>query len=151
MKSPRLLAILGTLTALSACTGLGAQTFIDDGAAIRGYDAVAYHTEQRPVQGSAAYTHEYNDAVWQFASAENLEKFRAAPERYAPQYGGYCAYGMSKGYVVPTDPNAWKIEDGKLYLNYSHSVRETWLKDVPGNIARADVNWRDKTSQSTFE
>ena len=151
MRLPRLLTILGMLITLTACASLQSPTFTTATGAIRGYDAVAYHTEGMPVQGDAAYTHEFNGAVWHFASAENRDLFRNDPARYAPQYGGYCAYAMSKGFVVSTDPEAWAIEDGKLYLNYSPSVRKTWLKDVPGHIARADEQWQDKTSRSIFE
>ena len=151
MKVSKLLMAIGILTTLSACTTLNAQTFVNDDGAIRGYDAVAYHTEMKPVKGSPAYTYQFNGATWRFASEENLQRFQDNPERYAPQYGGYCAYAMSKGYVVSSDPDAWKIVDGKLYLNYSLGVRKTWLKDVPGYIAKADANWQDKISRPTFE
>ena len=140
----RPLMILGTLAALSACGTLNSPTFSDDAGAIRGYDPVAYHLENRPVKGKTDYTYVYNNATWLFSSQENLDLFRGNPARYAPEYGGYCAYGMSKGFVVSTDPDAWTIEDGKLYLNHSLGVRRTWLKDVPGNIDRADRHWRDK-------
>lgn len=99
--------------------------FSDDVGAIRGYDPVAYHLERKPVKGDPAYTYRYNNATWLFSSQENLETFRGNPERYTPEYGGYCAYGMSKGFVVSTDPNAWTIENGKLYLNHSFGVRRT--------------------------
>lgn len=144
MRLPRPLTILGVLVTLSACGTLSAPTFSDDAGAIRGYDPVAYHLENQPVKGDPAYTYQYNNATWRFSSQENLETFRGDPERYAPEYGGYCAYGMSKGFVVSTDPNAWTIENGKLYLNHSLGVRRTWLKDVPGNVDRADRHWQDK-------
>lgn len=126
-------------------------TFAVDDLAIRGYDPVAYHTEMKPVEGQPEFAFRYNDATWHFASSKNLEQFREDPERFAPKYGGYCAYAMSKGYVVSTDPDAWAIRDGTLYLNYSLGVRKTWLKDVPGYVARADSNWQEKTSQPVFE
>lgn len=151
MRMPRLLMTLGMLITLSACTTLKTHTFVVDMVAIRGYDPVAYHTEMKPVKGEPAYAHEYNNAIWQFTSDENLKLFRDDPDRYAPEYGGYCAYAMSKGYVVSTDPAAWTIDRGKLYLNYSLGVRKTWLKDVPGYVAKADVNWREKNSQAKFE
>lgn len=151
MRTASLLLMFGIVLMQSGCTTLKTPTFADDGGAIRGYDPVAYHTERRPVKGDPAYTHRYNDAVWSFSSRENLELFRSDPERYAPQYGGYCAYGMSRGYVVSTDPDAWTIEDGRLYPNYSLGVRRTWLQDIPGNVARADVNWREKISSPDFE
>ena len=109
--------------------------------AIRGYDPVAYFTEGRPVRGDRAHRFEWMGASWSFASAENRESFEANPEKYAPRYGGYCAWAVSQGYTASIDPNAWRIVDGALYLNYSLGVRERWMKDIPGNIAKADVNW----------
>lgn len=108
--------------------------------AINGYDPVAYF-EGGPVEGSADFTHEWNGATWRFASAENRDKFAADPEAFAPQYGGYCAWAVSQGYTASTDPEAWSVVDGKLYLNYSKSVRSTWEGDIPGNIAKGDANW----------
>lgn len=151
MRTTRILLALGVFVALSACTTLSTPTFADAAGAIRGYDPVAYHTEMMPVAGNPKYTYEYNNAVWQFASKENLDLFRDDPERYAPEYGGYCAYAMSRGFVVSTDPDAWTIEDDKLYLNYSQGVRKTWLKDIPEYIAKADENWQDKISGQSFE
>lgn len=145
------LALLIAAIVLAGCTTLKTPTFTDDGAAIRGYDPVGYHLESRPVKGQAEFSYTYNNAVWQFASRENLELFRDDPEKYAPAYGGYCAYAMSKGFVVSTDPDAWTIDNDKLYLNYSLGVRKTWLKDVPGYVQKADVNWTDKIEREDFE
>ena len=111
------------------------------GTAIDGTDPVAYFTEGKPVEGSSDHKFEWNGATWLFASAENLATFQANPEKYAPQYGGYCAWAVSQGYTASTDPEAWKIVDGKLYLNYSKSVQSTWEEDIPGNIAAGDQNW----------
>lgn len=151
MRVSRIFLATGLLAALSACTTLKTPTFTDEMGAIRGYDPVAYHTKMQPVKGDPAYSYNYNNAVWQFSSEENLKLFRSDPERYAPEYGGYCAYAMSKGYVVSTDPQAWKVEDGKLYLNYSLGVRNTWLKDIPGYVIKADANWQEKISQTEFK
>lgn len=120
--------------------------FNTDGMAIQGYDPVAYFTEGEPVYGSPEFTHDYAGATWQFASAANRDAFAAEPERYAPQYGGYCAWAVSQGYTASTDPDAWRIEDGKLYLNYSKSVQSRWAEDIPGNISKADSNWPDLKS-----
>lgn len=109
--------------------------------AVRGYDPVAYFTEGTPVKGSNQYSTEWNGAKWYFTSAGNRDRFRADPKKYAPQYGGYCAYAVANGYTASTDPNAWSIVDGKLYLNYSLGVREQWKEDIPGHIARANKNW----------
>ncbi len=111
--------------------------------AIRGYDAVAYFTESKPVRGNKDYVVEWNGARWYFASAENRDRFEADPNKYAPQYGGYCAWAVANGYTASTDPDAWRIVDGKLYLNYSLGVQEQWSQDIPGNIGKADKNWPD--------
>lgn len=111
------------------------------GTAIDGTDPVAYFTEGRPVAGSSDTTYEWIGATWRFASAENRDKFKAEPARYAPQYGGYCAWAVAQGYTASTDPEAWKIVDGKLYLNYDKGVQAKWEGDVPGNITAADGNW----------
>ena len=115
------------------------QSFL--GTAIDGTDSVAYFTEGRPVEGSPDFTHEWNGATWRFSSAANRDKFKAEPERYAPQYGGYCAWAVSQGYTASTEPDAWKIVDNKLYLNYNKGVQAQWEGDIPGNIAAADGNW----------
>jgi len=113
------------------------------GLAIRGYDAVAYHQQSQPVKGSSRFSYSWRGATWLFANAENRNRFQADPERYAPQYGGYCAYAVSKGLTASIDPEAWTIVDGKLYLNYSKGVQKKWEQDVPGNIVKADKNWPD--------
>ena len=111
------------------------------GGAIRGYDPVAYFTESKPVEGKKAFSHKWKGATWYFASEKNRDLFRADPEKYAPRYGGYCAYAVSRGYTASIAPEAWKIVDGKLYLNYSKGVQQTWEQDIPGNIKSADKNW----------
>ena len=111
------------------------------GDAIRGYDPVAYFTEDKPVKGSDEFVLEYKGATWRFSSAANKQIFEQMPEKYAPQYGGYCAWAVSQGYTASTDPEAWAIVDGKLYLNYSKSVQQQWSQDIPGNIRKADANW----------
>ncbi len=115
----------------------------DASLAIRGYDPVAYFTENQPVEGTSSYSYEWNGAVWQFASAENREAFARNPEAFAPQYGGYCAKAMSEGNLASVDPTAWRVVDGKLYLNYSTEVQQQWIQDIPGSIAVANENWPD--------
>ncbi len=137
--------------ALSATTALAtlpafAETeayFIEDGAVIGGYDTVAYFAEGQPTKGSVEHALEWDGATWHFSSAENKAAFEANPAKYAPQYGGYCAYAVSEGYTAEIDPDAWKIVDDKLYLNFNQRIQRTWLKDVPGRIAKADANWPD--------
>ncbi len=111
--------------------------------AIRGTDPVAYFTEGKVVEGNSEYESEWQGAIWRFSSAENQELFDSDPEAYAPQYGGYCAKALSEGNVVSSDPEAWKIVDGKLYLNYSPEVQQQWIQDIQGNIALADEMYPD--------
>ncbi|MEO0430932.1 MAG: YHS domain-containing (seleno)protein [Cyanobacteria bacterium J06656_5] len=115
--------------------------FAEDGVAIGGADPVAYFTEGDYTPGSGEFTHDWEGATWQFASAENRDLFAASPEEYAPQYGGFCAWAVSQGNTAPIDPTAWKIVDGKLYLNYNAQIQNRWAKDIPGNIALGDQNW----------
>jgi YHS domain-containing protein len=109
--------------------------------AIHGYDPVAYFKDGSSAKGSADFTATYKGADWHFASAANRDAFQADPERYAPQYGGHCAYAASKGYFADADPDAWTLHDGKLYLNYSTSVRTLWSEQLEANIASGDKNW----------
>ncbi len=111
--------------------------------AIRGTDPVAYFEEGEVVAGDSEYESEWQGATWRFSSAENQELFESDPEAYTPQYGGYCAKALSEGNVVSSDPEAWKIVDGKLYLNYSSQVQQQWLQDIEGNIALADEMYPD--------
>jgi YHS domain-containing protein len=117
--------------------------FVEDGVAIKGVDPVAYFTESAPVQGSDQFAYDWQGVTWHFSSAENRDKFAANPEEFAPQYGGYCAYAVSQGGTAPIDPDAWKIVDGKLYLNVNKSIQQRWEKDIPGYINLADANWPD--------
>ncbi|MEM8604548.1 MAG: YHS domain-containing (seleno)protein, partial [Cyanobacteria bacterium P01_H01_bin.121] len=123
--------------------------FVEDGVAIRGADPVAYFTEGAPVQGKSEFSYEWNGAKWQFSSAENRDLFASNPEEYAPQYGGFCAWAVSQGYTAPVDPEAWRIVDGKLYLNFDQSVQRRWAQDIPGNIAQANANWPAVLQQSS--
>lgn len=142
--SPEIAAVPGAPAAVETSPEIAQaiRYFVDgNNIAIRGTDPVAYFTQGGPVAGRAEFTHTWNNAVWQFASAENRDTFAANPEAYAPQYGGFCAWAVSQGYTASIDPNAWKIVDGKLYLNYSRGVQRDWERDIPGNISRADGNW----------
>jgi YHS domain-containing protein len=115
--------------------------YTQQGVAIAGADPVAYFTAGAYVPGSAEFTHDWSGATWQFASAENRDAFAVDPAAYAPQYGGFCAWAVSQGYTAAVDPEAWKIVDGKLYLNYDKNIQARWERDIPGNIAKADANW----------
>lgn len=107
--------------------------------AIRGYDPVAYFTDAKPVKGSDRFVHEWMGAKWQFASQDHLDRFKAEPAKYAPQYGGYCAYGIAVGNVVKIEPEQWSIIDGRLYLNYDAGVSAKWKQDPAGYIRKADA------------
>jgi len=109
--------------------------------AVSGYDPVAYFVEGKPIEGTDQFSFDWKGATWRFTSAANLAFFKANPEKYAPQYGGYCAWAVSQGYTASTDPEAWYIEQGKLYLNYSKGVQSQWKQDIPGNIKKGNANW----------
>jgi len=118
------------------------------GPAIKGYDPVAYFKDGKPVAGQAQFSADYKGASFRFASAANRDAFKATPERFAPQYGGFCAYGTAGGYKADIDPAAWSVVGGKLYLNYSKSVQTTWNKDQAGYIAKADGAWPSVRTQT---
>jgi hypothetical protein len=109
--------------------------------AIKGYDAVAYFTVSKPVKGKKDIKATWQGATWLFTRVENRDTFLKNPEKYAPRYGGYCAYGVAEGGLFNIAPDAWTVYEGSLYLNQSKRVRELWLQDVPGHIRKADVLW----------
>lgn len=111
--------------------------------AVDGYDPVAYFTERKPVKGSPEFRADYQGSIFQFVSAAHRDTFTDHPEKFLPQYGGYCAYGMAQGYKAKIDPSAFTIVEDKLYLNYSEGVRSRWLTDTPGYIRKANENWPD--------
>ena len=107
------------------------------GVAVRGYDTVAYFTVGKPTEGKEAFETEWKGAKWRFASQQHLDIFVATPEKYAPQYGGYCAYGVAVGNLVKVEADLWDIIDDKLYLNYDEDLQEEWRQDIPGYIVKA--------------
>ncbi|MEL6360356.1 MAG: YHS domain-containing (seleno)protein [Pseudomonadota bacterium] len=109
--------------------------------AVSGYDPVAYFEEGAPVKGSKAFSFDYKGATWRFSTQANLEAFKANPDAYAPQYGGYCAWAASQGYTASANPKNWTVHNGKLYLNYNDKVQEDWLVDPDGFIELANKNW----------
>ncbi|MEL6768953.1 MAG: YHS domain-containing (seleno)protein [Pseudomonadota bacterium] len=118
--------------------------FVDFGVAIRGADPVAFFTEGKAVEGFSSHRFKWQGATWQFASAENRDRFAADPTAYAPQYGGWCSWAMTRSQLAPTDPTAWIIADDKLYLNYNASTERRFRRDIPGNIAKANAAWKAK-------
>jgi YHS domain-containing protein len=112
-----------------------------DHLAARGYDVTAYFVQGKPVRGSKSHQLNYKGATWRFASADSLAKFKANPAAYEPQFGGYCAWAVSQGYIAPGDPEQWKIVDGELYLNFNARAKELWEADQQDAIQRGQANW----------
>ena len=109
--------------------------------AIKGYDPVSYFADSNAQKGSKDFELEHEGAKYRFSSQEHLDQFKANPEAYTPQFGGYCAWAVSQGYTANIDPKAWKIVDGKLYLNFNKSVQAKWEKDAQALIAKGNTNW----------
>ena len=135
------LAISVALPAAALAAGFDVNATTTD-LALRGYDPVSYFTDGAPTPGEIDITAEHQGAIYRFASAEHKAMFEADPAKYAPQYGGYCAFGLAQGYKFDGDPQVWKIVDDKLYLNLSSKVSTIWQQDVPGNIENADAKWQ---------
>ena len=117
------------------------SVYAKNGIAVDGTDVVAYFTQNQPRQGTSAFSHDWNGATWLFATTANRDTFAADPTAYAPQFGGYCAWAVSNGYTASTTPEAWRIVDGKLYLNYSRRIQRRWERDIPARISAANANW----------
>jgi YHS domain-containing protein len=133
-------AILG-VTLFTQRPASAQRVFTEGGVALRGYDPVAYFTEARPVRGRPEFETRWQGVTWRFASAAHRDRFVAEPQRYAPSYGGFCAFAVSEGYTAPVDPAAWRIVDGRLFLNYDLSVQRRWERDMQTRIQRGDANW----------
>jgi YHS domain-containing protein len=146
LRAPLGALVLAIFVGLGTVAGIGVAQATDelnikDGYMAHGYDVVAYFTDGKAVLGDDQYTTEYDGAKYRFASAGNRDKFKADPDKYAPQYGGYCAFGTAMGRKFDGDPTAWKIVDGKLYLNLNKDIQKKWLENVPGFIRGANHNW----------
>ena len=111
--------------------------------AVSGYDTVAYFTEGKPVKGDKAHKVEYQGASWYFKNAENRALFLSEPEKYAPQYGGYCAWAVAQNKTASADPHQWSIVNSRLYLNYDAEIQARWAKDKDKLIQQANKNWPD--------
>jgi YHS domain-containing protein len=136
-------AIILTLLLLSATAQAQKRLVNTDkqGLALKGHDPVAFFTQGRPVLGDYRYESNYNGTRYRFASAENKKLFDTDPARYVPQFGGFCAYGVSRGYAVDVELDAFQIVDGRLLMQYDKSVRDRFNQDTEGNLKRADANW----------
>lgn len=139
----RFSTLIGALVlGFSALANAGHDTETDGNDVIlAGHDVVAYFTQGKPVQGSADYTAVYNGAIYRFSTQQNRDSFREDPARYAPQYGGFCAFGMTFGKKFEVDGKAFKIVDGKLYVNKNQDVYKEWVKDIPKHIGEANTQW----------
>lgn len=139
------IALVGTGAVLSADRALAQDsliyTGIVKGVAVGGYDAVAYFTEGKPVQGKPEFALDHGGAKWHFATAANRDAFKAEPAKYEPQYGGHCAFAVASGYTAKGDPLAWTVSNGKLYLNYNQAVKKSWEADIPGFVKKGDASW----------
>lgn len=134
---PLLLMMIFSVTAQKS------EIFSVGGKAIRGYDPVAFFTDAKPVMGADSLSMTWKETNWFFSTTENMENFRTHPEKYAPQYGGYCAYGTSEGHKAPTQPDTWTIVNDKLYFNYNTQVKQMWVKNQDALIKKADQAWPD--------
>ena len=127
--------------AADAAAGEQAVNRDRNGLGIDGYDPVAYFVDGKPTRGLPELEYVWNGTKYRFATATNRDRFARNPDAFAPQYGGFCSWAVSRGYTASIDPVAWAVVDGKLYLNYSTRVQRMWEGDVPGNITKADANW----------
>jgi hypothetical protein len=138
-------AVLSLFLATSALGGHGKEeatmSIGEDGLAIKGYDTVAYFTDSKATAGKKEFQYAWRDAKWEFISAEHRAMFIASPEKYAPQFGAFCALGVSMEAAVQVDPEAWTIVDGKLYLNYNLEFRDKWRASKEEKIEKANAVW----------
>jgi len=120
----------------------GEYNTLHAGLGAKGYDVVSYFTDKRPVQGSDKFTASHGGVTWQFASAEHRDAFKADPTKYAPQYGGFCSWGVAQGKLFDVDPvNGWTVSNGKLYLNFNGDINTTFARDADGFVSKAERNW----------
>ncbi|TWI83940.1 hypothetical protein IQ13_2059 [Lacibacter cauensis] len=138
MKQYILLVLLFVTLQTKAQTS---EIFAPDSIALRGYDVVAFYTEGKAITGSDKFMYNWKNVKWLFASAEHLALFKANPANYEPQYGGYCAYGLARGYKAPTMADTWHIQENKLYFNYNQKVKTTWQKEQQRFIDSANRKW----------
>ncbi|TAD85738.1 MAG: YHS domain protein [Bacteroidetes bacterium] len=141
MKTKTLVMIAIAITFSLITLAQKSPVFATDGIAIRGYDPVAFFKSSEAQKGAEVHEYSWQGAKWRFATAANRDSFALNPEKYAPQYGGYCAFGCMQGHKAPTQVDTWTILDGKLYFNYNQKVKELWSKDKKGYIAKADEQW----------
>ncbi|MEM7411094.1 MAG: YHS domain-containing (seleno)protein [Myxococcota bacterium] len=135
----RLLPLVGLVLSLAA--PILAADFRHSTPAVSGYDVVSFQTGEKPLRGNGNHVAVHDGATYLFVNDANKRTFEKDPERYAPAYGGYCAYGVAVGKKFVGDPDVWKVVDDRLYLNLDTKIQETWSKDISGNIRKADGQW----------
>lgn len=140
MRNIALTAVLA-LAMISAASAKSLLNVDRSGVGLKGYDPVAYFTQTKAVKGDAQFQSKANGVIYYFASAENKAAFDTNPAKYEPQFGGFCAWAVSRGYTAPVDPNAFQIVNGRLLLQYSLKVRKDFSADIEGNLRKADANW----------
>ena len=147
------LAMVSTPAAAQAVVQAKSHAINVDGRGVmlRGYDPVAYFTDGKPTQGVATFTASHNGATYHFANAANRDAFAKEPDKYAPVYGGFCAYGVANGFKVDGDPKVWKIVDGRLYVNINRSIGRRFEADPKGYIVQAEAKWPDMRDKSPDE
>ena len=140
--------LIAMVAMLAFSAGAMAGDYTNSTTAVQGYDVVSYQTGKRPIRGNGNFVSTYKGATYQFSSKANLDMFKDNPGKYAPAYGGYCAFGVSVGKKFIGDPEVWRVVDGTLYLNLDTGIQSEWLKDVPGRIKTADTKWKKIKNKS---
>jgi YHS domain-containing protein len=136
-----IMSFLFVLLLLTGSGGIAAEKSLAGDIAIKGYDTVVYFKSGKALKGNESFTFQWHNMTWYFITRDNRDLFATSPEKYAPQYDGFCAWAMTEARKADTDPEVWKIVNGKLYLNCSRTAYEKWSRDIPGNIKKADTNW----------
>jgi YHS domain-containing protein len=144
-----LVLLVGTFMTVKKVSPIGwgwwGEVNTSEGVALKGYDPVAYFTDEEPVPGASDFSQEWGGVTWQFSSSENSDLFAASPEDYAPQFGGFCSFAVSKGFTADISPDAWHIEDGKLYVFADQNVRDEWVASLDeGSLELSSENWSER-------
>jgi YHS domain-containing protein len=143
------LVLLGTILIIKKVSPLGwgwwGEYNTSSGIALKGYDPVAYLSDSKPVKGSSEYAYDWRGATWQFASAENRDRFASDPETFAPQFGGFCSFAVSKGFTADVSSDAWHIEEGRLYLFADQNFRDKWVAGLgEGSLQQSSAKWKSR-------
>ena len=135
------LAIAALFSFSTLTTAASADSIANSVVAVQGYDLVSYHTSEKPLQGNGNHLVMHGGVNYLFTTNANKKKFAANPAKYLPAYGGFCAYGAAVGKKFIGDPTVWEIVEGQLYFNLDNNVKGIWVRDIPGNIVKANKTW----------